>query len=114
MLLRQWAYFDHEDLWYELLSYCEPDKAGWLAEILQNKLIFHANLRLLCSHGLVEAHESAMLQETESGGYTVHACVHSWMTHVLNKEFDFHMAYTAVRCVAAHVPEKNHPEFWLI
>ncbi|PLB45240.1 TPR-like protein [Aspergillus steynii IBT 23096] len=113
ILLRQWAYFDHEDLWYELLADCGPYRPEWLGEILKTKLTFHDSLRLLCSHGLVEADQSVVSQQVESRGYSVHGCVHSWMIHVLNEEFDSDMAYTALKCVAAHVPLKDQPKFWL-
>ncbi|KAJ5955828.1 Disease resistance protein [Penicillium viridicatum] len=114
MLLRQWAYFASEDLWYELLEDSGPDKPEWLGALTENKLTFHASLRLLCSHGLVEADPATILQRVESRGYSVHGCVHSWMIHVLNQGLDKSMAWRAVECVAAHVPRDEEHEFWLI
>ena len=105
MLLRQWAYFASEDLWYELLEYSGPEKPEWLGALTEDKLTFHTSLRLLCSHGLVEADPTATLQRVESRGYSVHGCVHSWMIHVLNQGLDKSMAWIAVKCVAAHVPK---------
>ncbi|KUM57952.1 hypothetical protein ACN42_g9214 [Penicillium freii] len=113
MLLRQWAYFASEDLWYELLE-DSPEKPEWLGALTENKLTFHASLRLLCSHGLVEAGPTTTLQRVESRGYSVHGCVHSWMIHVLNQGLDKSMAWIAVECVAAHVPRDKEHEFWLI
>ncbi|CAG8395624.1 unnamed protein product [Penicillium salamii] len=114
MLLQQWAYFASEDLWYELLEYSDPEKPEWLVALTENKLIFHKSLRILCSHGLVEADPTTTLQRVESGGYSVHGCVHSWMMHVLNQGLDKSMAWTAVRCVARRVPSPDKHEFWLI
>ncbi|KAJ5160437.1 Disease resistance protein [Penicillium canariense] len=114
MLLRQWAYFASEDLWYELLADSGPEKPEWLGALTENKLTFHASLRLLCSYGLVEADPTTILHRVESRGYSVHGCVHSWMIHVLNQGLDKKMAWTAVECIAAHVPGEDKPEFWLM
>jgi tetratricopeptide (TPR) repeat protein len=113
-LLRQWAYFANEDLWYELLEGSSPDKPEWLEALIKDKLTFHASLRLLCSHGLVEADPPTTLQLVESRGYSVHRCVHSWMIHVLNQGIEKKMAWTAVRCVAERVPEKDENKSWLL
>ncbi|KAJ5519835.1 Disease resistance protein [Penicillium fimorum] len=114
MLLRQWAYFASEDLWYELLEDSGPEKPEWLGALTESKLTFHASLRLLCSHGLVEADPTTTLQRVESRGYSVHGCVHSWMIHVLNQGLDKSLAWMAVKCIATHVPMEDKPEFLLI
>ncbi|KAH8652837.1 hypothetical protein BGZ61DRAFT_511124 [Ilyonectria robusta] len=113
MLLRQWACFSNEDLWYELLKDGGLDGPGWLAEMTNDKLEFHRVMRILCSHGLVEADPPSTAQQAESRGYSVHGCVHSWMIHVLNREFDEDMVQTAIRCVASHIPEQDQREFWV-
>ena len=79
MLLQQWAYFANEDLWYELLDESGLEKPEWLEKLTENKLTFHTTLRLLCSHGLVEADRVLYRRLVESRGYNVHRCVHSWM-----------------------------------
>ncbi|KAL6406436.1 Nucleoside phosphorylase [Ilyonectria robusta] len=112
MLLRQWAYFSNEDLWYELLKDGGVDRPEWLTEMTNNKLQFHGIMRILCSHGLVEADPPTTVQQAESRGYSVHGCVHSWMIHVLNREFDEDMVQTAIHCVASHMPVQNQREFW--
>ncbi|KAJ5753069.1 Disease resistance protein [Penicillium odoratum] len=114
MLLRQWAYFASEDLWYELLKDSGPDQPEWLSTLTENKLTFHKNLRLLCSHGLVEADATTPLQHVESRGYSVHGCVHSWMINVLNQGLDMGMTWIAVKCVAVRVPRLDEHEFWLL
>ena len=112
MLLRQWAYFAKEDLWYELLENGGSEKPEWLEALTKNKLAFHRTLRLLCSHGLVEADLAAT--HVESRGYSVHGCVHSWMIYMLNQVVDREMAWTAIECVVASVPKPDQREFWLI
>ncbi|KAH7006417.1 hypothetical protein EDB82DRAFT_573172 [Fusarium venenatum] len=54
MLLKLWAYFDHDDLWYDLLCGAGESAPPWL-EVLTDKLAFVESMRLLCDHGLVEA-----------------------------------------------------------
>jgi hypothetical protein len=53
-LLRLWAYFDNQDLWFELLQHSDQDDPEWIREITKNKLTFNAAVRVLCDHGLVE------------------------------------------------------------
>ncbi|KAJ6073234.1 hypothetical protein N7467_011319 [Penicillium canescens] len=113
MLLQQWAYFANEDLWYELLGESGPEKPEWLEKLTENKLTFHTTLRLLCSHGLVEADRSTS-ELVDSRGYNVHQCVHSWMMCVLNEVVDRDMALTAIKCVVARVPNDSEPKFWLV
>lgn len=113
-LLRQWAYFSNEDLWYELLQEKGFQKPGWLAALTKDKVIFHGSLRILCSYGLVEAHSVTNLCGKEGRGYSVHGCVHSWMVYVLNAGFSSEMAWAAIECVAAHVQRGDDSEFWLM
>ncbi|KAJ3486814.1 hypothetical protein NLG97_g6542 [Lecanicillium saksenae] len=70
MLLRQWAYFSNEDLWYELLKEADPRETAWLHELTTTKLNFHGTMRILCDHGLVEA--ASATGSLESAGYSVH------------------------------------------
>ncbi|OLN96972.1 Nephrocystin-3-like protein 2 [Colletotrichum chlorophyti] len=114
MLLKLWAYFDNEDLWYELLCQGRSKGPAWLKEITEDELSFDAAMRLLCQHGLVEADPPAKETRQDSSGYSVHRCVHAWMEHVLNTGLDEEMAWTAMRCVASHVPSTDHHEFWLV
>ena len=114
MLLRLWAYFGHEDLWYELLREGDEDKQAWLRSLTETQLAFDAGMRVLCSHGLIEAQPGGTQEEPECSGYSVHACVHSWMIHVLNDEQEQDLAALAVDIVACHVPGEDAPKYWLI
>ncbi|KAJ6783353.1 hypothetical protein PWT90_04352 [Aphanocladium album] len=111
LILRQWAYFSNEDLWYELLKEGVYHWAGWLRELTDTKLKYHGIMRILCDHGLVEADTAT--EKLESSGYSVHGCVHAWMIHVLNQEHDKEMALTALQCVASHVPKETQAKFWI-
>ncbi|KFA76937.1 hypothetical protein S40288_10344, partial [Stachybotrys chartarum IBT 40288] len=54
-LLRLWAYFDNEDLWFKLLQSDGLGAQDWLQQATQDRLSFDQTMRILCSHGLVEA-----------------------------------------------------------
>uniref|UniRef100_A0ACC1R8X0 Uncharacterized protein n=1 Tax=Lecanicillium saksenae TaxID=468837 RepID=A0ACC1R8X0_9HYPO len=115
MLLRLWAFFGHEDLWYELVRH-GGTKVGpkWLQDLTETRLAFDHGIRVLCSHGLVEAHWMGVQKGPESNGYSVHGCVHSWMIHVLNDLNEQDLVALAIKCTSLHVPGKEVPEYWLI
>ncbi|KAM3533696.1 hypothetical protein MY4038_003011 [Beauveria bassiana] len=115
MLLRLWAFFDNEDLWYELVQ--RGRLAGgpkWLRDLTETRLTFEHGMRELCNHGLVEAHFTAAQSGAESRGYSVHSCVHSWMVHVLNGPNEQYLPALAMECIGLHVPGKEIPQYWLI
>ncbi|KAF3076216.1 Nephrocystin-3 [Trichoderma lentiforme] len=112
LLLHQWAYFDSKDLWYDLLRSGRSHKMDRLRDLTRERVPFHATMGLLCDHGLAQAGTPTTLQDVESAGYSVHACVHSWMINVLNQESDKDMARAALDCVGSHVPNREQPKFW--
>jgi tetratricopeptide (TPR) repeat protein len=120
MLLRLWAFFGNEDLWYELLRKellwqgGMEDGPQWFRDLTETRLAFDQTMRVLCSHGLVEPHSTTAQTRSESSGYSVHACVHSWMIHVLNGPDEQDLAALAMKCTSLHVPEHEIPEYWLI
>ncbi|KAK5992301.1 Kinesin light chain 1 [Cladobotryum mycophilum] len=105
MVLKLWAYFDNEDLWYELLQRGESDTTSWLGELVQDELRFHQAMRVLCRYSLVEA---------GSRGYSIHGCIHSWIINALHTEVRVDMAQLAISCVALHLPNSSEPEYWLV
>lgn len=113
MLLKFWAYYSHEDLWYGLLCGVGPLAPGWLRN-LSDKLTFVEAMRLLCNHGLVEANSPTKSEMTGSLGYSIHGCVHAWIIYVLNEGTDSEMAQFAVRSVAALVPDEGESKSWIL
>ncbi|KAI1210264.1 P-loop containing nucleoside triphosphate hydrolase protein [Annulohypoxylon truncatum] len=114
-LLRLWAYFDHEDLWYELLH--ERRKSQYLQGIVGDRINFDKAIRVLHDHGLIEADISIEERAGESQGYSMHGCVHLWTQHILNEDphgEGLQMARVAMECVAWHVPQEDSREYWLI
>jgi hypothetical protein len=83
-LLRLWAYFDNQDIWFELLHHGDSKDPEWIHELTKDELSFNSAVRVLSDHGLVEVDTSSQ-KGPESRGYSIHGCVHSWAIHVLNK-----------------------------
>ncbi|RYP50015.1 hypothetical protein DL768_004370 [Monosporascus sp. mg162] len=112
-LLRLWAYFDNQDIWLELIQHSDSEDPAWIREIAEDELSFNNTVRVLSDYGLVEVN-TASGEQTESKGYSIHSCVHSWTMSVLNQEWDQDLANLAVKCVASHIPGSGSAKWWLI
>ncbi|KAN0087098.1 hypothetical protein V8E54_000786 [Elaphomyces granulatus] len=111
-LLQLWAYFDNQDLWFELLRHGDSRDPDWIHELTEDKLAFNGAVRVLSDHGLVEADMSSQ-ELIESRGYSIHGCVHSWTVNILNQEWDYDLARLALKFVGSHVPETESAKWWL-
>ncbi|KAI3326617.1 P-loop containing nucleoside triphosphate hydrolase protein [Xylariaceae sp. AK1471] len=109
-LLRWWAYFNNEDIWFELLQAANTDDPAWIQE-LGDELNFNQAIGSLHNYGFVEPYVSTS-DSIGSRGYSMHACVHSWTASVLNKEPEDSLARATVACVAARAPSQNEHRFW--
>jgi hypothetical protein len=67
-LLKLWAYFNRQDVWYELLH--GGRSYEWLKRVIKDKLVFDRMMRLLCSYGLVDLGSSER-NAIGSAGYSV-------------------------------------------
>ena len=85
-LLQLWAYFDNQDLWYELVREGRSDGPEWLIHITEDDLNFNETLRVLCNYGLANAKPPIKAGGVERQGYETHSCVHSWTFHMVNQE----------------------------
>jgi tetratricopeptide (TPR) repeat protein len=112
-LLQWWAYFDNQDLWFELLHNDDQGRPEWLCRLAEDEVSFHQAMRTLCEHGMAEIDQSSGKTGSESKGYSIHACVHSWTIHVLNRERDLTMARSALLCVAFHIPHWTERDYWI-
>ena len=106
-LLELWAYFDNRDLWYDLLKAGEDNAPSWFLDIIETKLAFNSVLGTLQKHALVE-------KLAESDGYSMHNCVHAWVTNVLCKAFEHRNATLAFACIIFYVPRQPAPRDWII
>lgn len=114
LLLRQWAYFDCNDLWYELLQDGEY-KQDWLEEVTRDSLTFHTTMGFLCNYGLVQANipnTPYTMDHAESDGYSVNSIFHFWMFYHLDQKLGGEMARAAFHCVGFHAPDEEQPELW--
>jgi ankyrin repeat protein len=112
-LLQLWAYFDNQDIWFELLQEGASKGPEWLSQLTKDELSFNQAARLLCDHGLAEVDESSTEIGLESRGYSIHSCVHSWTVYVLNQVWDAETAGLALECVGLHVPDSNASSPWV-
>ena len=90
-LLQLWAYFDKQDVWFELLRHACSADDEWIRKLTEDELNFIEAVRLLCEYGLAHT-EPSLRQPSGSAGYGVHSCVHSWTISVLNSEWDDSLA----------------------
>ncbi|PQE29295.1 hypothetical protein CJF30_00004368 [Rutstroemia sp. NJR-2017a BBW] len=111
-LLCFWAYFDSQDLWFELLQHSDSNDPDWVRELTKDEVSFHQAVRVLSSHGLVEVDTSSQ-DLTELRRYSIHGCVHSWIIHVLNQAWDHGFARLALKFISSHVPEEQTFRPWL-
>ncbi|KAN0073072.1 HET domain containing protein [Elaphomyces granulatus] len=111
-LLRLWAYFDNQDIWFELLQHGDSEDPGWIRQLTKDELTFNEAVRVLSYYGLVEVDMSSQ-ERIESRGYSIHGCVHSWTVHVLNQKWDYDLVKLALKCVGSHVPREESAKWWL-
>ncbi|KAN0068322.1 HET domain containing protein [Elaphomyces granulatus] len=111
-LLQLWAYFDNQDVWFELLQHGDLEDPEWIRELTKDELSFNEAVRVLSNHGLVEVDMSSQ-ERIESRGYSIHGCVHSWTVYVLNQEWDYDLAKLALKFVGSHIPMNKSAKWWL-
>ena len=107
-LLELWAYFDNQNLWYDLLKAGNDDWApDWFQHIVGTKLAFQAAVMKLQKHALVES-------VADFDGYFMHHCVHAWLKNVLCKTIENQNMRLAFVCVGDTVPFKAAQGDWVI
>jgi hypothetical protein len=111
-LLGLWCYFSNQDLWYELVSAGSSEDIPWIQGLTSSLHVFSEAMRLLCNYGLVER-ERLLEDNVDSGGYSIHSCVHSWIVHSLNAQWDSILARYAIDATAARIPYGNDAEPWV-
>ena len=111
-LLRLWAYFDNQDLWFELLQRSgDFEVPDWIQELTKDDSTFSNAVQVLSDHKLVEADTSSNEQD-KPRGYSIHRCVHSWTIHILNQEWDPNLAKVAVQFVGSYDQGEGAVQPW--
>ncbi|KAL5372603.1 hypothetical protein DPSP01_013357 [Paraphaeosphaeria sporulosa] len=113
LLLKLWAYFDKQDVWFGLLQHAHSADDKWIQKLTEDELSFNKAVRLLCEYGLAYA-EPAFGQPSGSAGYGIHSCVHSWTISVLNERRDKGLTRLALTCVASEVPSTDADRWWIL
>jgi Tetratricopeptide repeat len=93
-LLKLLAYFDHQNVWYELLhAGVNDDLPGWLLDATGDPVDLESIMRTLVEYCLVEV-------QWTTKSYSMHACVHDWTLAGLNRMVDSDSYWYAFDCVA--------------
>ncbi len=104
--LQLWAYLDHQDVWYELLSCGRHNfHESWLKDLVQDEVSFQRGMRALLAYSLIESHE-----RIES--YSIHPVVHDWCTESISRD-QVDIIILASTIVGSAVPSQFEPEYWL-
>ena len=104
--LQLWAYLDHQDVWFELISRgsgrCRDYE--WLQDLGQSEVHFKRTMKALVAYSMVES------RHTES--YSMHPVVHDWCTKIIGKGRD-DLVTAALIIVGTAVPYISEAEYWL-
>ncbi|PSK60209.1 proteinral transcriptional corepressor ssn6 [Elsinoe australis] len=111
-MLCLWAYFDNQDLWFELLRSGDAGNLAWIKDLTRNELYFHSTMRVLCDYGLVEIDLNSR-GPLATKGYSIHSCVHSWASSVLNPDWDLDLAKFALLSTTSCMPSKDVAKWWV-
>ena len=107
-LLEIWAYFDNQDIWFDLLEagrgHIFP---AWFLRITRSRLAFKAAISILQKHALVES-------LTKSDGYSMHHCVYSWVKTVLWTAIESQKLKVSLTCVSETITVVPAPGDWRI
>jgi len=122
-LLTFLAYFDNQNIWYELLrAGVGRVSAGWLARTSsvltkwlpgKSRASRRAEWLATLTTGVAFASAMGKLVEyclVESSGinsYSMHTCVHDWTFHGLNREVDVNKYWFAFDCVTASIADED-------
>jgi len=100
-LLRLLAYFDNQNLWYELFyAGISGDPPAWLHEVVADDVNFDGAMGTLTKHCFLEV-------QTATKSWTMHTCVHDWTLASLNKVIDGREYWYAFDCIAASINDDD-------
>jgi len=100
-LLTLLAYFDNQNIWYELLrAGVNSASAEWLTALAADVVVFASAMGKLVEYCLVENHSG-------TNSYSMHTCVHDWTLHGLNRDVDVDKYCFAFDCVATSIADDD-------
>ena len=99
--LKLFAYFDNQEIWYELLhTGLADDLPPWLHDLAAEQVDFESTMGTLVEYCLLEVHPG-----TQS--YSIHNCVHDWTLAELNKIVNPQLHWYAQACVVANIDKDD-------
>jgi hypothetical protein len=104
-LLRLLAYFNNQDIWYELLRPGRDCGLSWLFEVVKTEMRFRRAMTKLCDYSLVDV---------QPASYSIHSCVHDWAPGFLNHDLNDDLYGAAVHCVAQNVRMEEELDWGVI
>lgn len=69
-------------------------------------------VRVLCDYGLVEA-DCLSREQNESGGYSIHGCVHLWIVCALEQKLNCDPKRLVLKLVELYILKEDSPKHWL-
>ena len=80
-LFQLWAYFDYQNLWFELLTRDSRNSknSNWLHDFVRQKLRFKRVMKTLFVYFLIESHQNTK-------NYSMHSIVHHWCIESINRD----------------------------
>jgi tetratricopeptide (TPR) repeat protein len=91
-LLKLLAYFDNQNVWFELLRAGSGDSTpSWFAEVTKDIAAFENVMSVLVDYCLVET-------RSQTKSYGVHICIHDWILNGLNPTADMSKYSIALNC----------------
>ena len=105
--LQLWAYLDHQDIWYELISRGSEGCRGndWLRELTESEIRFKRVMKALLDYSLIESR-----QHSES--YSTHPVVHDWCAETISSSRN-DLMIAALTIVGNAVPHHSEAEYWI-
>ncbi|KAK5087751.1 hypothetical protein LTR05_001966 [Lithohypha guttulata] len=100
-VLKLLAYFDHQEIWFDLLhAGIEDESPDWLREVAGDQIDFENTMGTLVDYCLVEA-------RPQTRSYGMHNCVHDWTLAQLNQPQSEPLFWYVVQCVTGSVNEDD-------
>ncbi len=103
--LMQWlAYFDNQDIWYELLRPGADCELPWLSDVVGNEIRFNRAMAKLHDYSLIDV---------RPGSYSIHACVHDWALGFLNGDLNSDLYRAAMHCVIQNIRDIRQKSIYI-
>ena len=111
-MLQLWSFFDHNDLWYELIAapllhknVSEAELPGWYVQSTGSLTEFTSIIQVLLNYSLAQPHEMP-------SAYSVHPVVHKWCYHrILKNKNMIHRLGLVI--LGSAIPICIDPNFWV-